>query len=1484
MFLCSLLTFAQFSGSGSGTESDPYLILNPIQLNQMRNFLNQENVYFKMMADVDLTEFLEDENPSQGWQPVGTSSAPFKGILDGNGQKITGFWINRSSSNYIGLFGYTTNARITNVNLLGNTVKGNDNIGFFAGYSKNTTFGNCTLSGSVSGNTNVGGCIGCSENIILTGINSSVEVLGTDYIGGLLGKGTNGVNIENCSLDCDKIKGNNYVGGICGSSSNGDNYYNGCHVVSSIFGANNVGGICGYTKYYTNNISNCGFIGKIIATSNVGGIAGEYTQGVSYSWKFGGTEEPSLLNCYVIADIICQGDNIGGLVGITNADEVETGPLHGRYTNFHLNNIGCCYFSGNIQGGQNVGGIAGYKKGGRIISCYSNATISGSKFIGGICGVIESYGIAVLKSNIANILSIKATIDGVGRIYGQGSATIAIGSSDENKALNRAIVIKAGVAQEVSDDEQNGTGVSPTTLKLKATYVAMGWDFTDTWEIQETECYPYFKTQTAPPVIQSQVVSGATTVSGKCVSGATVTLDIDGVKQEKVFGGTTFTFNVDPLQAGHEIRVSAKADGKEQSYFTTEVVSFLGKGTESDPYQISTAADLTQSYRKGYYKLMNDIDLTSYINQYYSTEGWESIGRDGSETVYFDGNNHKVTGLWCNSTRGNTGLFSCFANGYIKNLTVETASGKQVKGGANTGILIGKLINGTIENCKVSGSVADGTPVGGIVGLLDGGKILLSQATVTVNTTGDNTYVGGLVGEITSGEIDQCVSSGTLTATGKNSQAGGLVGKNSATITNSYSNVAVTSAYCAAGLVAYNYGLVEKCYATGDLSSMNYGAGVIGYNDGENAVIRNCVAMNQKIDVTYESQSAQSGGYGQRIIGGYKNGAPDPELNNYALKTMQLSVNDIPQKVYDDIMNGMAKTEAQLTKSSTYQSLGWDMSVVWDLKTDKSYPWLRNNMAVVGVEIPTMLIIGEGKTETLTSTLYPSISSLNNSLVWKSSNTAVATVTSSGKVKGIKTGTATITCTSVATGVSATCIVTVGTVKLDQTEVAVKKGKKLTLTPVFYPSSLEDKSVTWKSSNTKVATVSSDGEVYGVKAGTATITCTSNAIGVSTTCKVTVSYVKFEESEYIVEKYKTITLTPTVYPSTLTDKSVTWKSSNTKVATVSSDGEVYGVKAGTATITCTSKATGVSTTCKVTVSYVKFEESEYIVEKYKTITLTPTVYPSSLTDKSVTWKSSNTKVATVTSNGKVTGVKAGTATITCTSKATGVSTTCKVTVGYVKLDQTEAIVEKTKTMTLKATVYPSKLEDKSVTWTSSNTAVATVTSKGKVKGIKAGKATITCTSNATGLSTTCKVTVGYVKLDQTEVSVKKGKTLTLTATVYPSSLTDKSVTWESSDKSVATVTSAGKVKGIAAGTATITCTSNATGLSTTCIVTVKATSGSRSLEGDDDEATGIENLDKAIEPFDVYDLRGQKVCHQVTSLDGLPAGVYIVNGRKVLKK
>ena len=83
----------------------------------------------------------------------------------------------------------------------------------------------------------------------------------------------------------------------------------------------------------------------------------------------------------------------------------------------------------------------------------------------------------------------------------------------------------------------------------------------------------------------------------------------------------------------------------------------------------------------------------------------------------------------------------------------------------------------------------------------------------------------------------------------------------------------------------------------------------------------------------------QGGGYGQRIIGGIKNSAPAPELNNYALKTMQVSLNDVPQKVYDDIMNGVAKTNAELKQQATYQTLGWDFTDIWNIDEDSSYPY-----------------------------------------------------------------------------------------------------------------------------------------------------------------------------------------------------------------------------------------------------------------------------------------------------------------------------------------------------------------------------------------------------------------------------------------------------------------------------------------------------------------------------------------------------------------
>ena len=106
LFLCSLTAaFAQFSGSGSGTKDDPYLIFYAEQLNQMRNFLGKDSVYFKLMSDIDLNDWIEENNPGQGWQPIGVRSSHFKGVFDGNQHSISGLQINRPSEDLIGFFG-----------------------------------------------------------------------------------------------------------------------------------------------------------------------------------------------------------------------------------------------------------------------------------------------------------------------------------------------------------------------------------------------------------------------------------------------------------------------------------------------------------------------------------------------------------------------------------------------------------------------------------------------------------------------------------------------------------------------------------------------------------------------------------------------------------------------------------------------------------------------------------------------------------------------------------------------------------------------------------------------------------------------------------------------------------------------------------------------------------------------------------------------------------------------------------------------------------------------------------------------------------------------------------------------------------------------------------------------------------------------------------------------------------------------------------
>ena len=421
-------------------------------------------------------------------------------------------------------------------------------------------------------------------------------------------------------------------------------------------------------------------------------------------------------------------------------------------------------------------------------------------------------------------------------------------------------------------------------------------------------------------------------------------------------------------------------------------------------------------------------------------------------------------------------------------------------------------------------------------------------------------------------------------------------------------------------------------------------------------------------------------------------------------------------------------------------------------------------------------------------------------------------------------------------------------ISLQTTELNLQVGAEATVTTGwiganYNPSNVTDKVLYWSSSNENVATVS-EGNVKAVGEGTATITATSRDGSKTATCKVNVTRVDkalksitMKQSNITLEEGKTGWVGVNYNPSDASDKVLYWTSSNTDVATVS-EGNIKAIREGTATLTATSRDGGRTATCKVTVTS-PIVHVQSISLKTTSLTMRPgdktTVYavynPSNVTDKVLTWTSSNTNVATV-SEGNVTAVGVGTATITAKSRDGGKTATCKVTVsdGTVKL---ESISLKTTSLSMKkgdkTTVYavynPSNVTDKVLTWTSSNTDVATV-SEGNVTAVGAGTATITAKSRDGGKTASCTVTVtdGTIKvqsisLKSTTEILTKGSAKTIYAVYNPSNVTDKVLTWSSSNTGVATV-SEGVVKAVGTGVATITAKSRDGGKTASCTVVV----------------------------------------------------------------
>ena len=315
----------------------------------------------------------------------------------------------------------------------------------------------------------------------------------------------------------------------------------------------------------------------------------------------------------------------------------------------------------------------------------------------------------------------------------------------------------------------------------------------------------------------------------------------------------------------------------------------------------------------------------------------------------------------------------------------------------------------------------------------------------------------------------------------------------------------------------------------------------------------------------------------------------------------------------------------------------------------------------------------------------------------------------------------------------------------------------------------------------------------------------------------------------------TVQLITVITPWIATNKEVTWKSSDDTIATVSSNGLVTGKKAGTATITATSKDRNISDPCTIVVKNIpvtgiSVTPDSASITMGDSVNLSAQISPSNATIKTHKWSSDNESVATVDSNGVVTSHSVGTAVITATADDNNITATSTITVDPVGItgitvtpSNTSMYVGTSKNIIAK--VLPNDA-DQTVTWGSSDEGIATVDSNGRVTAHAVGSVMIIATTS-NGMSDHCTIQVGdesvsSVSLTPKKIDIYKGETKTLEATIFPATASNKEVTWESDNTAVVTVDSVtGEITGISKGTAIITVKTEDGNFTDTCEVVVK---------------------------------------------------------------
>ena len=478
-------------------------------------------------------------------------------------------------------------------------------------------------------------------------------------------------------------------------------------------------------------------------------------------------------------------------------------------------------------------------------------------------------------------------------------------------------------------------------------------------------------------------------------------------------------------------------------------------------------------------------------------------------------------------------------------------------------------------------------------------------------------------------------------------------------------------------------------------------------------------------------------------------------------------------------VHSVSEGEATITVKSKYSSKKNELDVLVEGDSIYSAEFENSNISINlnDSQIITPIINGN--------------QSFNAEMVWKSDNPDVVAVSSNGEVRGISPGTTYVTATVRGTNVSARAKVSVSgqTVFTDEAtnnnkelDSAIKDnanilnisdeandmgydnevdshisvvgveartnnalltvGGSTKINYTITPDNATNKGITWDTSDASVATVDKNGNVKAVGTGTADITVKTT--DGNKTSFVTIMVLDSKTKTISINKNKTTiklwqseTLSAQVSDGS---NDIVWSSSDSKIATVESNGKVTGRKEGVVDIIASTRDGKVKSKCQVTVtnkdievSGITLNTSKITLSGGKKYQLKVSVTPANAANQNITYKSSNTKIATVNGNGVITGVSSGTAVITATS-SNGKTSSCTVVIPSVKvqkitLNRSSVQIVKGNKYNLKVSISPGNAANKSVSYSSSNKSVATVNNNGVITGVGVGTSNIKVKAN-----------------------------------------------------------------------------------------------------------------------------------------------------------